>query len=139
MRDISRMSNAMSSKSNSLFDNFPKWNLGNEGGDIITHRYRKSKPNFEFWQVRVVYNNKITLKKLFKKEEINVPFEFSANYINYSKDEAAAYAKYYIKELIDNGDIPSYVIKDGKIDENLIKVLVHKLEPAYMEKNVSDK
>lgn len=115
-----------------------KWKIGNEGGDIITNHYRK--PKVTYWQVRVVYNNKAVIRKgLFKKEELNIPFEFSANYINNTKEEAAAYAKYFIKDLIDSGDLPSYVIKNGQVDDNLIKVMVHKLEPAYMERDVSDK
>ena len=64
---------------------------------------------------------------------------FTANYVNNTKEEAAAYAKYFLLDLIKNGDIPSSVIKDGVVDENVVKIAVHKLEPANMEKDVSDK
>lgn len=144
MSKVDRLAAAMEERSSTpnltanVQELMSKWKIGNEGGDIITNHYRK--PKVTYWQVRVVYNNKTIVRKgLFRKEELNIPFEFSANYINNSKEEAAAYAKYFIKDLIDSGDLPSYVIKNGQVDDNLIKVMVHKLEPAYMERDVSDK
>lgn len=112
------------------------FNVGRDG-DIVTHGFGYKMPKYTFWQVRIIYNIEIKVG-LFKKP-INVPFEFSANYVNNTKEEAAAYAKYFLLELIKNGDIPPSVIKDGVVDESVIKIAVHKLEPANMERDVSDK
>ena len=110
------------------------------GGDVVRQGFGYKKPKYTFWQVRIIYNNKITIKKgLFKKETLDVPFEFSANFINDTKEEAAAYSKYFLMELIEDKSIPKTVIKDGQVDESLVKIAVHKLEPAYMERDVSDK
>lgn len=138
-----RMANAMV-RTNAVINNVSeiqslmnKWKIGNNGGDIITNHY---KPKYQFWQVRIVYNTTVKIKTgLFKKETLNIPFEFSANYINNSKEEAAAYAKYFLADLIDSGDLPSYVVKDGQVDDSLVKIMVHKLEPANMERDVSNK
>lgn len=110
------------------------------GGDIVRQGFGYKKPKYTFWQVRIIYNNKITVKKgLFKKETLDIPFEFSSNLINNTKEEAAAYSKYFLMELINSGDLPSFAIKDGQVDESIVRIAVHKLEPAEMEKDVSDK
>lgn len=114
------------------------WKFNNSGGDILTHRY--NKPKVEYWQVKIIYNNEVEIRKgLFKKEKLNIPFEFSAPYINSTREEAIGYAKFFLKDLIDNGDLPPEVVVDGKVNDDLIKIATVKVELAYMERDVSDK
>ena len=114
------------------------WKFNNSGGDILTHRYKK--PKVEYWQVKIIYNNEVEIRTgIFKKEKLNIPFEFSAPYINSTQEEAVGYAKFFLEDLIKNGDLPEEVVVNGKVNDELIKIATVKVELAYMERDVSDK
>ena len=114
------------------------WKFNNSGGDILTHRYKK--PKVEYWQVKIIYNNEVEIRTgIFKKEKLSIPFEFSAPYINSTQEEAIGYAKFFLEDLIKNGDLPEEVVVNGKVNDELIKIATVKVELAYMEKDVSDK
>lgn len=142
----SRMDAAMTAKKQNLMGQrlddvqtlMNNWKFNNEGGDILTHRYKK--PKVEYWQVKVIFNNEVEIRKgIFKKEKLHIPFEFTAPYINSTQEEAIGYAKYYLNDLINNGDLPKEVVVNGKVNENLIRIATVKVELAYMERDVSDK
>jgi len=114
------------------------WKFNNSGGDILTHRYKK--PKVEYWQVKIIYNNEVEIRTgIFKKEKLNIPFEFSAPFINSTQEEAVGYAKFFLEDLIKNGDLPEEVVVNGKVNDELIKIATVKVELAYMERDVSDK
>lgn len=114
------------------------WKFNNSGGDILTHRYKK--PKVEYWQVKIIYNNEVEIRTgIFKKEKLNIPFEFAAPYINSTQEEAVGYAKFFLEDLIKNGDLPEEVVVNGRVNDELIKIATVKVELAYMERDVSDK
>lgn len=79
---------------------------------------------------------KVELKHGFKKETIWYPFTCPKVFM--SKEDAAIYAPFFIKDLIKNGDLQESVLKeeDGKkyVDEEQIKTCIMKLSIAAIEK-----
>lgn len=87
------------------------------------------------WQAIVVYNR--IVKVGFHKESI--PFTFYSRKVCGSKDAAAHYIPYFIKDLIKDGSLPNDVINaDSSVNQNLIKTMVQKLDYIVIEKDTSN-
>ena len=78
---------------------------------------------------------KVELRHGFKKETIWYPFVCSKVFM--SKEDAAIYLPFFIKELIKNGDLQESVLKkeNGKkyVDEEQIKTCIVRLQISAIE------
>lgn len=91
--------------------------------------------DLNLWQCCVIYKRKIG----FLKKTV-VPFMFTSPKVNDSREAALAYASFYIKQLIEQGDLPPEVINDDNtVNDDLIKTAVISLSLVNMEKDVSDR
>lgn len=105
------------------------------GQDIISHSGKRRDKIEGFFQAQVTYNRKCQVR--FHTEDI--PFIFSSNYIFLTKDEAIGFLPYYVRKLIEQGDLPEDSIildkESGKeyINQSLIIPQIMKLNIASME------
>lgn len=106
------------------------------GSDVLSHSGKRTREKIEgFFQAQVTYNHEV--KVSFHKE--NVPFVFVSNLVFLSKEEALGFLPYYIRKLVQDGDLPEEAIKrdpeSGKefINQTLIVPQVMKLTVGAME------
>ena len=80
---------------------------------------------------------KVNLRYFFKKETIWYPFVCPRIFM--SKEDAAIYLPFYIKDLIKQGDLQESVLKEenGKkyVDEEQVKTCIVKLSMAAIERD----
>ena len=78
---------------------------------------------------------KVELRHGFKKETIWYPFVCSKVFM--SKEDAAIYLPFFIKELIKNGDLQESVLKEEKgkkyVDEDQVKTCIVRLNISAIE------
>ena len=78
---------------------------------------------------------KVELRYGFKKETIWYPFVCSKVFM--SKEDAAIYLPFFIKELIKNGDLQESVLKEEKgkkyVDEDQVKTCIVRLNISAIE------
>ena len=78
---------------------------------------------------------KVKLRDGFKKETIWYPFVCSKVFM--SKEDAAIYLPFFIKELIKNGDLQESVLKEEKgkkyVDEDQVKTCIVRLNISAIE------
>ena len=78
---------------------------------------------------------KVKLRDGFKKETIWYPFVCSKVFM--SKEDAAIYLPFFIKELIKNGDLQESVLKEEKgkkyVDEDQVKTCIVRLDISAIE------
>lgn len=115
-----------------FFDADGKWRTA--GSDIIHQSHMAHEKTFNgFWQPSFIYNREI--KVGYKKYE-PVAFNFTCGTVFADKEEAAAFLPYYLKQLIESGDLPKDVIKEDKtIDETKLIPTVAHLEVGKLERN----
>lgn len=88
-----------------------------------------------FFQPVIVYNAEVKIG-LRKKEHI--PITFNSATVFFTKEDAARFLPTYLRSLISDGALPAEVLKDGKIDDSVLKTMVLKLTIGLMEKEVED-
>lgn len=116
-----------------FFSKDGKFKSAGLGSDILTaHSGTTVNDKAEgFFQPVIIYNRHV--KVLFHEEQ--VPFTFSSNVVFLSKEEAVGFLPYYIKKLVDNGDLPKDVLnEDRSINETLIRAALVKLNIGKLEK-----
>ena len=104
------------------------------------HNFRGSKEQNTYWLPVVAYSNVVRIHDSFLRwhdEKIIIPFVASTIFLD--KESALHYFKYFLNELINENSIPKESIIDGKIDENLIKLYVKKVEVGYVEEIKEEK
>lgn len=78
---------------------------------------------------------KVELRHGFKKETIWYPFVCSKVFM--SKEDAVIYLPFFIKELIKNGDLQEFVLKEEKgkkyVDEDQVKTCIVRLNISAIE------
>ena len=78
---------------------------------------------------------KVKLRDGFKKETIWYPFVCSKVFM--SKEDAAIYLPFFIKELIKNSDLQESVLKEEKgkkyVDEDQVKTCIVRLNISAIE------
>lgn len=107
------------------------------GSDVLSHSGKRVREKIEgFFQAQVTYNRKV--KVGFRKYE-SVPFIFTSNLVFLSKEEAVGFLPFYIRKLVQDGDLPEDTIKrdieTGKeyINQALVVPQVMKLTIGAME------
>ena len=88
--------------------------------------------NFDghIYQPVVFYNREI--KVGFHKEQLAYPFYAPITFVEPA--DATAYLSTFIKEMVETGYLPKEAIKDGKINEHIIKGAVQELVITELEK-----
>lgn len=80
---------------------------------------------------------KVELRHGFKKETVWYPFACSKVFM--SKEDAAIYLPFFIKELIKNGDLQESVLKEEKgkkyVDEDQVKTCIVRLNISAIEQD----
>ena len=107
------------------------------GSDVLSHSGKRVREKIEgFFQAQVTYNRKV--KVGFRKYE-SIPFIFTSNLVFLSKEEAIGFLPFYIRKLIQDGDLPEDAVKHdietGKeyINQALVVPQVMKLTIGAME------
>ena len=115
-----------------FFDKAGNWTGGNS--DILNHMPKKMTPKREkvdgLYQPALIYNRHI--KVGFHTE--SVAFTFTSNVVFFTKEECIGFMPYYVRKLIDAGDLPKDVLNaDNSINEKLLLPSVVKLGIGEME------
>lgn len=113
-----------------FFDDNGKFKAG--GNDIIHNHTLSEKTKFEgFFQPILIYNREVKIKR--KMEPI--AFTFCSNTVFTTKEEAAGFLPFYIRQLIESGDLPKDVLNDDNtVNEKLLIPSFMKLDVGHLEK-----
>lgn len=125
----------MAVKAEDFFDVNGNFRRSQQGQDILSHNKKRRDKIDGLWQVQLVYNRNCKVR--FHEEKI--PFVFTSDLVFLSKEEAAGFIPYYIRKLMDEGDLPEDTIKkdpeSGKefINQTIIVPAVRKLTIGEMK------